>query len=386
MVLEHKGVYLKKRNLKHSAYFYARWIDPTTKKEKTHRFPQEWTPAQRTDWALRKSKQLEEDTDSKTIQERVEETLIMIRGSVKERTIETYADDWRLFGYWAKEANLVDPLDISTPILERFRFWLRRRPKLSPVKGGIKGKKKLGKELPSAVTVNRRLRQVRHLLTQWRRLGYLNINSDDIKDSLRGFRTATKQPEFLRLKEIPIVLNAARAYDNEDIERQSIFPFILFCLLSGLRRGEALALRWEDIDFDAKPSGILYLDPKRTKMKQARIVDLSVSPMLRKLLARLQAQEGGGPFTSIHKDTIDTARTRLLRSKCPHFTYQMLRATCATFLTNAPGIFGAASAYRSAKQLGHSVTVAERHYTGLVYVEPDAKTLEDAMDITDLLR
>lgn len=63
------------------------------------------------------------------------------------------------------------------------------------------------------------------------------------------------------------------------------------------------------------------------------------------------------------------------------FSWQVLRRTCGTFLTNAPGIFGAASAYRSARQLGHSVAVAvaEKHYLGVVKVPPEAMTLEDAM-------
>ena len=49
----------------------------------------------------------------------------------------------------------------------------------------------------------------------------------------------------------------------------------------------------------------------------------------------------------------------------PDFDWQMLRSTCATYLTNAPGIFGAATVFLSARQLGHSVTVAECHYLGV---------------------
>jgi hypothetical protein len=60
------------------------------------------------------------------------------------------------------------------------------------------------------------------------------------------------------------------------------------------------------------------------------------------------------------------------------------RHTTGTYLTNAPGIFGAASAYRSAKQLGHSVAVAEKHYLGLVRgISPAARTLEDAMGLRE---
>jgi hypothetical protein len=62
-----------------------------------------------------------------------------------------------------------------------------------------------------------------------------------------------------------------------------------------------------------------------------------------------------------------------------------MRRTCGTYLTNAPGIF-AASAYRSAKQLGHSVQVAEKHYLGLARgISPTARTLEAAMQIESVL-
>lgn len=35
----------------------------------------------------------------------------------------------------------------------------------------------------------------------------------------------------------------------------------------------------------------------------------------------------------------------------------------------------------SARQLGHSVVVAEKHYTGVGRVSRDARTLEDAMKL-----
>lgn len=51
-------------------------------------------------------------------------------------------------------------------------------------------------------------------------------------------------------------------------------------------------------------------------------------------------------------------------------------------LTNAPGIYGAASAFRSAKRAGHSVVIAERHYVDVLRDLPaTATTLEDAVGI-----
>ena len=66
----------------------------------------------------------------------------------------------------------------------------------------------------------------------------------------------------------------------------------------------------------------------------------------------------------------------------PTFDWQLLRSTCGTYLTNAPGIFNAATVFMSAKQLGHSVAVAERHYLGVHRGIPrEAHTLEAAMGL-----
>ena len=81
-----------------------------------------------------------------------------------------------------------------------------------------------------------------------------------------------------------------------------------------------------------------------------------------------------------------SAAAKRLRAKyeAPEaFSWQVLRSTCGTYLTNAPGIFGAASAYRSAKQLGHSVAVAEKHYVDVARgIQRDARDLEHAMQIS----
>jgi hypothetical protein len=110
-----------------------------------------------------------------------------------------------------------------------------------------------------------------------------------------------------------------------------------------------------------------------------------VSPALRTLLAAMRVKSGGkGSVFGIAEGAADAAAKRLRAEygAPASFGWQMLRRTCGTYLTNAPGIFGAASAYRSAKQLGHSVAVAEKHYLGLVRGIPTtARTLEAAMQI-----
>lgn len=63
------------------------------------------------------------------------------------------------------------------------------------------------------------------------------------------------------------------------------------------------------------------------------------------------------------------------------FSWKLLHSTCATFGSNAAGVFGAAAAHASAKRCGHAVQVADRVYTGQVKVSRKATTLEQAMGI-----
>ncbi len=57
-----------------------------------------------------------------------------------------------------------------------------------------------------------------------------------------------------------------------------------------------------------------------------------------------------------------------------------------SFLTCAPAICGAASAFISAKCLGYSVVVAERNYVGaMTNISQEAETLEEAMGIDGLI-
>jgi integrase len=168
-----------------------------------------------------------------------------------------------------------------------------------------------------------------------------------------------------------------------------ITPFIAFTLLSGCRVGEALTLKWSSVALDAlddlgKPSGELTLSSTATKTREGRRVDLGVSPALRQLLTVMKKRPKKTEWVlGSSRSKVEAARKRLLKKYgAPVFTWQTLRSTCATFLTNAPGLFGSASAYRSAKQLGHSLEVAEKHYWGVVRgLSREMKTLESAMNI-----
>jgi len=115
-----------------------------------------------------------------------------------------------------------------------------------------------------------------------------------------------------------------------------------------------------------------------------RIVRLSITPLLRQLLAVMKLQAGGAKFVfpNLSHNIIENARERLVgiepveptrkpskkkaeqtpapraRKKvdsygAPSFDWQILRSTCATYMTNAPNIFGDAAHVLSARRLGH---------------------------------
>jgi hypothetical protein len=133
----------------------------------------------------------------------------------------------------------------------------------------------------------------------------------------------------------------------------------------------------------------------RRKTKHARTVGLEVSPALRLMLKALKLRAGArdtdfvfGLRAAYTPDQVESARARLIEDfGAPKFDWQMLRSTCATYLTNAPGIFGSATVFLSARQLGHSVAVAERHYLGVHRgIAREARTLEAAMQIESHVR
>jgi integrase len=435
----HPGVKLNGRRLPSGRMQWrARFIDPDTKRATDVTLDAVELPNHeaRRLWAVRKSKALAklrmriDEVGPRSaptgLQEAVTDYLAGGKHRLRARTLVTYRLAIDQLTAWAAREGVASTADLTRARLTGFRDHLIAKPRRAAVKGGRRGEARELDRKRSAVSVNRELRTLKTVLNTWRTAGRLpQLDRDAIADTLKTLPVPREQPAYLTPAKLDKLIGAAVKHDARTFkmtrkEKEAgkartgstqrhvpITSFVLFLLLTGCRRGEALGLKWSDVDLEAtdhegRTVGEIRLRAEDTKTHRARTIGLEVSPALRVLLAAMKLragkeaetahvfelpawardpeQEGPQPYTV---DLIETARDRMKGLGAPKdFDWQMLRSTCGTYLTNAPGIWGSATVFMSAKQLGHSVVVAERHYLGVHRGIPkDAHTLEAAMQI-----
>ncbi len=417
----HRGVVLMRPEPALRIWWRARYQDPDDGKVVKETLPRELTTVEaREAWAV--------DKAAKLAERRAQLALGAARktGTGLEDAVKRYFEAHKhlrgntLSGYraaadrllaWAKKKKLDSADDVTRAVLHDLRAALISQPKKIVVEGGKRGEHENASTPRSPAAVNRDLRSLRALLGYLSELDLLPRLADgDLRRALKRLPLTSEHIEYLKPAEIVQLLDAAQRHDADVYvetrkehrglrpvggtqKYEPIAPFLLCVLLSGMRFDEALRLDWRQVDLDALDStsrkvGEIYLAGSGTKTKKARTIGLEVSPALRSLLAALGLQSGAkGSVFALSRGTAVAAAKRLRGEYgAPEsFTWQALRRTCGTFLTNSPGIFGAASAYHSARQLGHSVKIAEQHYLGRERGIPrDAHTLEAAMQIEDL--
>lgn len=425
----HPGVYLKRRKLKGRVSWRARYFDPDKRKEvyETLDAASYASVEARVDWAKKKSKELARRRDEigegiprrtrTPVGTAVDDFLKTWeeRPTGSKKTVATYRQGVNRFRTWAEQNSVPVTENLTTADLEAFREYLSTRGRRVAVSNKKRGAKEDSAKPQSPFSINRDLRSVKVMLNHWRRKRKLPyLSRDDIADSLKAVDTPRNPPDFLSAAKCKTLLEAALRHDGEMFEvtrdehaglrtpgstpkYEPIAPFVSFVLLTGCRVGEAENLLWDRVELDATDQsgnkiGEIRLRAEDTKTKRARRIGLEVCPSVRSLLTALKLRAGsdpfvfGGPEPRSH-DQVEAARKRLTDEHgAPSFSWQNLRQTAGTFLTNAPGIYGAASAFMSARQLGHSVAVAERHYLDVHRGIPkEARNLEEAFQIKDVM-
>lgn len=340
----------------------VKWKDPVTGKWKTEKIP-ELPPLARMRWLKKKSLALQAaklDSRPPPAGMPVGDAADLYFDEVRiaDQTVVSYERSVKLFLEWAKPPISTADLDLVT--LRRFRAHLNR-PSWSPE------------------TVNFHLRQLAPMLRHWRKAGLTpRLVDQDISDGLELFKSTPEKKIPLSRDQIRALVLALGGHGDKDEGAGTpdrLRAFVLSLLLGGFRPGEAFKLRGEMVS----PEGV-DLPGWITKNKRPRHISFDVSPSLRKIMTVRGANEKVFTFRR------SVAQKLAKRVDVPFsWTFQQLRVTCAAYLTSAPGIYGGASAYMSAARLGHSVRVAESNYLSPVGIPPEARTLEQAMDIADLL-
>jgi integrase len=327
--------------------------------------------------------------------------------TLRPTTVTTYEAGTGKLLRFARGHRIRTVDDLDRRKLMVFREQLIKQPKRQNAAKGRRGQKTEGAERRSNESINRELRAVKTCLLYLIDCDlFARLTPDDVRRCCKPLKTSTDRKEFTRPAAMRKLLAAALRHDTATFKATRaehggqapqgmtpkyppIAPFVLFVGLSGCRFGEAIDLTWNRVDLDAldasgKAVGEVYIDSS-SKTAKARTVGLEVSPALRKLLAAQRLKTGGKG--SVFGLTPGEARAAMKRLKTQYGApdaagWQILRVTVATYLCNAPGIYGAASAFMESRQLGHSVIVAEKHYAGLIRGIPiEARTLEAAMQI-----
>lgn len=336
----------------------ARWVNPETGKRQVAKLPADESERER--WLLKKSAELmlrkaqTNPPPGGTLDLGLAiEKYLQDQHRLRPGTLKQYRYTLTKFLHFVKSRPL------NLPLLKAWRSFLNRA-EVSPA------------------SVNRDLAHTSAFLHHAREAGDIALSRDTIKDGLKRLPKDSDMKRALSVDELrDLVRRLNRAVAEAPPSRNEKSPLearyralILVVLLTGMRRGEAIRLRKEQVRL---PVGQIVLG-RETKTRRGRMIDLGICPSVPGLLKDFDGW--GLTYSQIR------ARAEAIH---PEYTFQRLRVTCGTFLTCSPGIYGGASAAMSALRLGHDIQVAQRHYVNQVIVDPTAKTLEEAMGIAGLL-
>ena len=363
---QHPGVVLLKPSGKHS--WRARFTDPLSgRSRKVTLHPIDAVTAEaRLAWAIAMSESIQQTLRDRALGVRAP-TNVTVQAAI-ERWLE--ADD-RALGteqhYQLSAERLAEYVgtqrythELSADMLSRFRAHLHKLP---AERGPRKG------ETRSTVTVNHDLRVCAAFL-RWARVNAgATVTRDQIAETLKQFRVKHERKAFLDPGSIAVLLKLARR-----TEPAECYAAILCLLLTGMRLREMLKLDWAWVDDGDR----IRLPAHVIKTRTPRDVDLTVTATA---LPQRPANISSGRVFTVSAETLYESFSRLQKSdpRLANVNAQMLRRTAATYFTNA------FNPWRSAKSLGHSVLIAEKHYAGLVRVAPGCATLEQSMGILELL-
>ena len=187
-------------------------------------------------------------------------------------------------------------------------------------------------------------------------------------DGITLARVPERQPAYFTKDEFQRLLVA--------IKEQWLHDVVLFAGVTGMRQGEILSLRWDQVDFTRRVARVESSTSFRTKTGKRRSVPLSETAM-DVLRSRCSSQQGMTVFTLRGKPLLRRWVTTMLRRYVKalgmdgRLNYHSLRNSFASWLA-----LDGVSIYQISKLLGHSdVTITQQYYA---HLQPDE--LHDVVD------
>jgi len=260
----------------------------------------------------------------------VEEELELMEGRLAPGTLEQVRISLEHFDRICRPGPVCE---IDVPTVERFHA-----ARLSEV---------------SEATANKDLRHLQASLTRAVRRGYLQKNP---AKAVRPVREAEKEIRVLSPEEVGQLLEACPPWWR---------ALVAVAVTTGMRRGELLALRWEDVDLEGGTVMVRNTPDHKTKSRRNRALALAgpVRTVLRDLARRGKLVFAGRDDTSIRGDTVSNAFADIVEEAgIKHCTLHDLRRTFVSHLARA-GV----NAALVQKLAGHSaIATTVKYYTGVM--------------------
>ena len=304
--------------------------------------------------------------------EAVLESYFTIHGRrIAKKTLHAYRLGTRSLLAYCARVKVRTVLQLTEGHLHQWSLMRPEEMRMRIKPGGKRGERVPDTRKVTMATASRDIRSVRTVMHALRRLGVITLTKDQISDALSHRRGDHEIGPFLDQLQIRQLLDAVEKHDQQlKKTARPIKPLVLLCLFGGLRVSEALAIKPEDWLLSE-----LVVRKEVSKTKVRRVLDLRVSDTLDWMA--VEQTTANQTYSSA-----ESARKRLIgRDGAPPFSWHTLRRTCGSFLVCAEGIWKSASIYMTARQLGHSVAIAEKHYLGVVRVPKEANTLELAYGV-----
>ncbi|MCD4656752.1 MAG: tyrosine-type recombinase/integrase [Planctomycetes bacterium] len=174
--------------------------------------------------------------------------------------------------------------------------------------------------------------------------------------------------------------------DELPLKNIPILPHLLLVLFTGMRRSDALNLKWSDVNL--VNASIKYQAIKNKKICTIPFNDFDhpVSPTMINILKIWDNLRNGDNFVLPHPKSLEPApiKTPLeeFREKIsvPELGFQNLRKTFESYAVTL-GVPPAKAAF----WVGHSTATAEKHYTAYAFGNLTGKSIEEAMGLKQIM-